>query len=105
MNEIHQNVLNNVREKSLNFDLNHPIKRSSNVAFRDIFDPYCAEYKRIDHETRMAILREMLTTGMITSVISLYSAFVAMFEERRPDIANAAADGLATLLEHALFTD
>lgn len=101
MNE-HDQVLNTIREKSLNLDFNNPIKRSSNVAFRDLFDPYCAEYQSIDHETRMAILREMLATGMITSIMSLYRAFVAIFEERRPDIANAATDGLAILLEHAV---
>lgn len=102
MHPFNQDMLNKIREKCLNYPTNHPLKRSSNVAFRDLFDPYCHEYTGIDNDTRLAILREMFKEGMITSLLLFYKCFMDMFAEKRPDIANAAPDALALLLEHAV---
>lgn len=102
MHPFHEEMLNNIRMKCLNYPLDHPVKRSGNVAFRDLFDPYCAEYSGIDDDTRLAILREMMQKGIISSILPFYKAFMDMFAEKRPDIANAAPDSLAVLLDHAV---
>jgi hypothetical protein len=96
-------TFNEIREACvLKYDLNDPIRRSSMVAFRDIFDPYCAEYKENDNDMRLDILRRMLNDGIIRNVLVLYNEFMRMFKEHdRADIANAAGDGMAILLTHA----
>jgi len=100
MSEFHQEMLNTIRMKCLNYDVNHPVKRSSMVAFRDIFDPYCSEYMSIDNNQRVAILRELMGEGIVTSLLVFYKMFMDLFAKDRPDIANAAPDALALLLEH-----
>jgi hypothetical protein len=94
---------NEIREAChVKYDLNDPIRRSAMVAFRDIFDPYCAEYKDADNDLRLDILRRMLNDGIIRNVLILYNEFMRIFKEHdRADIANAAGDGLALLVTHA----
>ncbi len=96
--------INEIREKCLvNYELGDPVRRSSMVAFRDLFDPYCDEYKSIDNGARLEILDRMMNDGIIRSVLPFYHEFARMFREHeRPDIANAAADGLALLIDYTL---
>ncbi len=104
MTPMNEEMLNAIRMKCLDYPTDHPIKRSSNVAFRDIFDPYCAEYQGLTHEGRMAVLREMMEKGIITSVLLFYKCFMDLFNgHKRPDIANSAADGMALLLDYVLI--
>jgi hypothetical protein len=77
---------------------------SSNVAFRNIFDPYCAEYGGINDDERLAILREMMHKGIITSLVVFHKCFMDLFADNRPDISNVAPDGMALLLDHVLQT-
>jgi hypothetical protein len=105
-NHVYQRInmdFNEIRRAChLKYDLNDPISRSAMVGFRNIFDPYCAEYKDADNDLRLEILRRMLNDGIITNVVVFYHAFMQTFREHdRADIANAAGDGLAILVTHA----
>lgn len=104
MTPFNEQMLNEIRMKCLDYPTNHPVKRSSNVAFRDLFDPYCAEYKGLDHQGRVAVLREMLQKRIIPSVLPFYKCFMDMFRSyNRQDIADSAPDSMALILDFMLL--
>jgi len=88
--EIHQ------KTRNTNCEL---LDRSCRVVFRDLFDPYCSEYKDIDDKERLQILNSLAEADI--ALITLYTAFVTHYHKLgRPDIAISAGDGMVRMVEY-----
>lgn len=82
-----------IRSRSLNSG-NPLLAASARVAFRDILDPYCAEYIE-DHQRRWDVIKALTQAGI--PLVVLCQEYKTAFKDR-PDIARSCIDGLATLL-------
>lgn len=90
-------VLNTIKLKILETD-SKLLKKSSLCSFRDLFDPYCAEYQELKPNERLEIINQLKYVYEIDLMV-LFHAFVALFAETRPDIARAASDGLILIIK------
>ena len=71
--------------------------RSANLAFRNLFDPYCAEHW---HDIEMKLDTIRLLNGQGINLLPLVSAFRQHWTNQgRDDISDSAIDGLAILTE------
>jgi hypothetical protein len=75
--------------------------RSANLAFRNLFDPYCAEHW---HDIEMKLDTIRLLNGQGISLLPLVRAFRQHWiNQDRNDISDSAIDSLAILIEQAVW--
>ena len=72
---------------------------SANLAFRNLFDPYCAEY--FTRDRRLDIVR-LLTQHNIDLTLLAHAFCRHWISLKREDISDACFDGLARLVEDSI---
>lgn len=75
-----------------------PLKKQHHATLRTCFDPYSAEWHQTSMDTKISILKKVVTHGI--DLANILSQFKISY--RNSPASTDAVDGLAKLLQHVL---